>query len=203
MYSSPATPHGETVRVADPLLPEIDAVIVAGWLDELFFPFTVVVATELSPADVTLDVGDTVAAPVALHVTVRPQRGRPLASLTTAFAVVVAFDLIALDPSVTATLATWPFESVIVIGCEVTPSLVAVIVALSARPPVTCTLDPLVAERLTMFGSLVCQAIPRPVRTFPFASFVVATSVVVAFCEMDVAPAAIEIVVTGSRETLN
>ena len=64
--------HGATVTVAEPLLPEIVALMVAVWLVEMFFPFTVAVAAELSPVDVTLDDGVIVAAPEANHETVRP-----------------------------------------------------------------------------------------------------------------------------------
>ena len=60
------------MRVAVPLLPEIVALMVAVWLDDTFFPFTVVVAVEFSPVDVVPDDGDTVAAPEANQETARP-----------------------------------------------------------------------------------------------------------------------------------
>jgi hypothetical protein len=115
-----------------------------------------------------------------------------------AVAVVVEFGSMEFAASVTATRPTWPSDTVIELGCEVTPSLAAVIVAFPVIPPVICMLEPLVAESLTMLASLVCQVIARPATTDPFASFVVATRVVVAFCEIDVAPAVTEIVATGN-----
>lgn len=63
------------MRVAESLLlpdPDAVALMVAGEVFETLFAFTVAVAAEFSPVDVTLVTGDTVAAPVALHVTVRP-----------------------------------------------------------------------------------------------------------------------------------
>lgn len=110
--------------------------MVAVWLNENFLTFTVVVAAELSPADVTLDDGETSAAPDANHDTVRPCSRRCPASYTTAVAVVVEFGPIELSASVTSTRATWPFDTVIELGFEVTPSLVAVIVAFPVMPPV-------------------------------------------------------------------
>jgi hypothetical protein len=155
--------------------------MVAVLLSEKFFAFTVVVAAELSPADVTLEDGETVAGPEANHETVRPCSLRCPASYTTAVAVVVELGLIGLAASVSSTRATWPLDTVIELGCEGTPSLVAVIVAFPVMPPVICTLEPLVAESLKILSSLVCQVIARPVTTDPFASLVVATSVVDAF----------------------
>jgi hypothetical protein len=54
--------------------------MVAVRLSERFFAFTVVVAAEFSPADVTLEDGETVAAPEANHDTVRPCSRRSPAS---------------------------------------------------------------------------------------------------------------------------
>jgi len=60
------------VSVADPLMPEIVAVTVPVPLVVTFFPFTDVVAAEFAPVEVTLDDGDTVTWPKAVHETVRP-----------------------------------------------------------------------------------------------------------------------------------
>ena len=48
------------------------AVIVDVWLDDTFFAVTVDVAALAAPVDVTLLDGAIVAAPLAVHVTVRP-----------------------------------------------------------------------------------------------------------------------------------
>ena len=146
------------MRVADPLLPEIVALMVAVVFDETFFPFTVAVAEELAPVDVTVVDAVMVAPPETNHETVRPCSGRWFASSATAVAVVDVFDLIVLDPSVTATLATVPLVTVTV-DVPVFPLRVAVTVAVPASPPVTVTLSPLVADRLAMFGSLVVHVI--------------------------------------------
>jgi hypothetical protein len=66
--------HFVTVRVAEPLLPVIVAVMVAVELEETLFPFTIAVAALFAPVDVVLLDGVTVAAPVAFHETVRPWR---------------------------------------------------------------------------------------------------------------------------------
>ena len=72
-YCPRSSRHGETVRVAEPLLPKIVALIVALCVgDTLLLPFAVVVAEELSPVDVVPVVGDTVASPEANHDTSCP-----------------------------------------------------------------------------------------------------------------------------------
>jgi hypothetical protein len=146
------------VRVAVPLFPETVALMVAVWLDETFFPFTVVVAAEFSPVDVVLDDGDTVAAPEANQETERPCSGRWFASSATAVAVVVAFGLIGFAARVTTTLATAPFVTMIVDVPDF-PLLVAVTIAEPASPPVTVTLSPDVADRVAILGSLVVHVI--------------------------------------------
>jgi hypothetical protein len=60
------------VRVALPLLLEIVALIVAVVVVETFFPFTVAVAAELSPVDVTLVDAVIVAPPETNQETERP-----------------------------------------------------------------------------------------------------------------------------------
>lgn len=146
------------MRVAEPLLLEIVALIVAVVVDETFFPFTVAVAEEFAPVDVTVDDAVMVAPPETNHETARPCSGRWFASSATAVAVVVAFDLTVLAPSVTTTLATVPLVTVIV-EVPVFPLLIAVMVAVPASPPVTVTLSPLVADRLATLGSLVVHVI--------------------------------------------
>ena len=184
-YCSRSSHHGETVRVAEPLLPEIVALIVAVVVVETFLPFTVAVAAEFSPVDVTVVYAVIVAPPETNQETVpRPCSGRLFASSTTAVAVVVVFDLTVVAARVTTTLATVPFVTVIVAVPDF-PLLVAVIVAWPARPPVTVTLPPLVADRLAMVASLVVHVTVCPARALPAPSFTVAVSVVLAFCAID------------------
>jgi hypothetical protein len=147
-----------TVRVAEPLLPAIVALIVAVVFDETFFPFTVADAAEFSPVEVTVVDAVMVAPPETNHDTVRPWSGRWFASKATAVAVVVAFALIVLDPSVTTTLATVPFVTVIVELPDF-PLLVAVTIAWPTSPPVTVTLSPDVAESAAILASLVVHVI--------------------------------------------
>jgi hypothetical protein len=81
--------HGVTVRVTLPDLPPLVAVMVAVWVDETLLPVTVAVAALVGPVDVVLLAGEIVAAPDADHVTERPWRRFPAASVSTAVAVVV------------------------------------------------------------------------------------------------------------------
>ena len=115
------------------------AVIVDVWVDETFFPVTVDVAALELPVEVGLLAGEIVAAPLAVHVTVRFCSRRPWLSSTTAVAVVVAFFLIVVFCRVRVTLATVPFVTVIVELPDF-PPLLAVIVAVPVTPPVTSTL---------------------------------------------------------------
>lgn len=75
-YRARSSRHGETVRVAEPLLPEIVALIVAVVVDETFLPFTVAVAAEFSPVEVTVEDAVIVAPPETNHETERPWSGR-------------------------------------------------------------------------------------------------------------------------------
>jgi hypothetical protein len=102
------------VRDAEPLFPDTVALMIAFVVGDLFFAFTVAFAEESPPADVSLMEGDTVAAPTANQETSRPCSGDWFASYTTAIAVVLSFRLISLAPSLTTTLATGAFVTVIV-----------------------------------------------------------------------------------------
>src|SRR5215207_657596 len=107
-----------------------------------------------------------------------------LLSRTTAVAVVVVLSSIDVAARVSRTLATVPGFTVTV-DVVVLPSLVAVMVAVPATPPVTSTLGPVVADRLAIVGSLVCQVTTRSVSALPSASFGVAVRMVVLFCTID------------------
>jgi len=153
------TGTGVTVTVAVPLFPSLVAVIVA-----------VPAATP-----VTTPLADTVATVVALelHVTVRPVSTLPFASFVVALNGCVAPAAIVAVAGLTATVATGTPVTVIA-AVPLFPSLVAVMVAVTGDAPLTTPLDDTVATE----GALELHVTVRPVRTTPFASFVVAVSVV-------------------------
>jgi len=133
-----------------------------------------------APTAVTRPVALTVAAAPLLepHVTARPVSTFPLASLVTAVNCcvgVIPRTRVAV-PGVTVTVATGTGFTVITgVGLDVTDSLVAVIVAVPAPTAVTVAGEPL-ALTVSTEVLLETQVIARPVRTAPFASFVVAVS---------------------------
>src|SRR5512146_1125278 len=79
------------------------------------------------------------------------------------------------------------------------PSLVAVIVATPAAPPVAVPLDELIVATVVL---LELQVIVRPVSTFPFASFVTAVNVWVWFWTMVAAVGWTVTVATGTGVTV-
>jgi hypothetical protein len=145
------------------------------------------------PADtpVTTPVALTVATPGALelHVMTRPVRMLLLASFNVGTSVVVAPTVMLAVKGAMITLATGAFATVTT-AVALWLSLVAVMVAEPADMPVTTPVELTVAT----VGALELHAITRPVRTLLLASFVVATSVVVAPTTM--------LAVGGARVTL-
>src|SRR5947207_618883 len=144
-----------------PLLPSLVAVIVAlpaDWPETR--PLELTVATEALLVD---------------HVTTRPLRVAPVASLVTAESCCVAPTRMVADGGFTVTDATGTSVTVM---AEVPffPSLVAVMIALPADPPVTRPLELTVATE----ALLVDHVTTRPVRVAPAASFVTAVSCCVA-----------------------
>src|SRR6266536_4163024 len=150
---------GTTVTViADvPFLPSLVAVIVA----------------DPAPTAVTSPLADTVATAGALlaQVTARPARGLPLASFGVAVIWTVCPSSIVAEAGLTDTDATGTNVTVIA-AVPFLPSLLAVIVAVPAAPPVTSPFPLTVAT----VASLVAHVTVRPVRGLPFASFGVAVS---------------------------
>lgn len=147
-----------TVTTAVPILPSLVAVMVA------------------VPAEtpVTTPVPDTLAMFVALedHVTTRPVRTLPDASVVVApNETVLPTSIVAVD-GVTATVATGTWVTVTTV-VPLWPSLVAVIVALPAAIPVTMP----VADTVAIELSLLAQPTTRPRSVFPLPSFVVADRV--------------------------
>jgi len=129
------------VSVTEPDLPPTVAVIFAVSVIKTDFAVAVVVATLFAPVDVALLEGESVAGsfPGTLQETTRPWSGLPPPSRTVAETVVLVLFLIVVLCSVTVTLATVPFVTVIVEVPDL-PPLEAVIVAVPGTPPVTSTL---------------------------------------------------------------
>jgi hypothetical protein len=129
---------------------------------------------------VTRPVVFTVAAAVLLEtqVTVRPVSTFPFASFVTAVSCcvgVIPRTRVAV-PGFTVTVATGTGLTVIVgVGLELTDSLVAVTVAVPTATAVTVAGEPvpLIVRTAVLLDT---QVMARPVRTFPFASLVVAVS---------------------------
>ena len=153
------TGTGTMVTDAVPDFPSLIAVIVA--------------VPRVTP--VTTPVVDTVATAVLLdaHVTTRPLKTVPLASVSVAASVPVWPMMIELVAGETATLATGAGVTVIVEVPDF-PSLVAVIVAVPGATPVTVPPDTVAIALL-----FEVQVTTRLVTTAPFTSFTVAVSVVV------------------------
>lgn len=153
-----------TVIVALPVFPSLVAVIVA-------MP---------GATAVTVPEALTVATPFAVeaHTIWRPVRVCPCASYVTAVSVTVDPVTTVLDGGATVTelTGTGAGALTLIVALPVLPSLVAVIVALPALFAVT---TPDVLTDATA-GALDAQTMPRPVSVFPFASYVMAVSVVVA-----------------------
>jgi hypothetical protein len=127
---------------------------------------------------VTTPCASTVATVVLLDVqlTARPGSGFPSASRVAAVACDVPTAVMELGLSETVTEATGTGLTVIVaVGLELTDSLVAVIVAVPSPTAVTVAGDPVVLTVRTA-ALLDNQLTERPVRTLPFASFMVAVS---------------------------
>src|SRR5512142_48541 len=124
---------------------------------------------------VTRPVDETVATAglADVQVTGRSVTMRPFASLTVAVSCTVRPTATLVGAGVTVTLPTGTGLTVIV-DVPLLPSLVAVIVALF--PPLPAPVTTPVDETVATVASLVLHAIVRPVRTFPFASFVTAVS---------------------------
>jgi len=172
-----------TVTVAVPLLPSLVAVIVA-----------VPVATP-----VTTPVAETVATAGALEpqVTTRPVSVLFPASFVMAVNVCVAPTNTFAETGLTATVATGTGTTVTE-AVPVFPSLVAVIVTVPKATPVTVPLELTVA--MPVLPEL--HVTTRPVRTAPFASFVVAVRrAVVPICTF-VVPGATVTVFTGGGVTV-
>src|SRR6266852_4973549 len=148
---------GMTVIAAVPLCPSLVAVIVAEpTVTPVTRPFALTVAT---------------AGVLLAQVTVRPDKGFPLASLGVAVSCSV-------DPTCTLAVAGLTLTAATGTGTTVMadvpfcPSLVAVIVAEPAVTPVT---SPLLVTLATL-GLLLAQVTVRPDKGFPLASFGVAVS---------------------------
>src|SRR5436309_4242234 len=150
---------GTTVTViADvPFLPSLVAVIVA----------------DPAPTAVTSPLAETVAAAGALlaQVTARPARGLPLASFGVAVIWTVCPSSTVAEAGFTDTDATGTNVTVIA-AVPFWPSLLAVIVAVPAAPPVTSPF-PLTEATAAL---LVAHVTVRPLSGLPFASFGVAAS---------------------------
>src|SRR5204862_2842991 len=145
--------------LAVPLCPSLVAVIVA----------------EPAATPLTSPVPLTVAADVLLlaQLTTRPDSGLPLAS----FGVAVSCTVCPPDPEADAALTVTELTGTgtldtVMLEVPLCPSLVAVIVAEPAVPPVTSPLP----STLATDGLLLDQVTARPVSGFPFASFGVAVS---------------------------
>src|SRR5213592_3759799 len=145
-----------TVMAADPVLPSLVAVTVAG--------------PALTP--VTRPVVDTVATVGVpeVHVTTRPVSTFPAASFVVAASCTVLLTATLADAGVTVTDATGVVT--VMAADPVLPSLVAVTVAVPALTPVTSP----VADTVTTVGVPEAHVTTRPVSTFPAASFVVAVN---------------------------
>lgn len=160
--STRATAAAGTVTFAEPLLPSLVAVIAA-------VPEPTAVTTPLALTVATFVFDED-------HVTVRPVSVAPPASLVTADACVVAPIATVDAASETVTVATGAGGgTVTVIGAvPLTPSLVAVIVALPAATPVTVPVD----ETVAMLVLELAHVTTRPVSVAPDALRVTAVPVV-------------------------
>src|SRR5438309_1217076 len=156
-----ATGTLETVTAAVALCPSLVAVIVT------------------LPADwpVTRPLALTAASDVLLldHMTRRPARVFPAASLGVAVSCTVVPTYIFGAAGLTVTDATGTFATV-TLAVPLCPSLVAVIVTAPAATPITSP----VADTLAIAAFELVHVITRPVNTFPAASFGVALSCCVA-----------------------
>src|SRR6266516_6034893 len=152
-----ATGTGVTVMADAPLFPSLVAVIVAG-------PAALPVTSPLAL---------TVASAVLLlaQVTVRPLSGFPFASFGVAVSCTVWPTCTDAVAGLTVTAATGTLLTVIV-AVPLCPSLVAVIVAEPAAPPVTSPLALTVATAVLLLAHVTV----RPANRLPFASFGVALS---------------------------
>lgn len=152
-----------TVTVAVPLCPSLVAVIVTvPAATAVTTPEVVTVAIFASPVD---------------QVTTRPDSVFPLASRVVAVSVADEPIAICDDAGVTTTDATGAGAGAFTVICAlpVFPSLVAVIVAVPAAFAVT---TPLVLT-VAVCGALDAHTMLRPASVFPFASYVIAVSVIV------------------------
>jgi len=161
VYSGVEALASVTVTAAVPLWPPLVAVTVV-------VPTTSPVTRPLPLAGATVGVLDA-------HVTERPVRTLPLASLSVALNCMVAATDTLAAAGLTVTLATGTLVTVMVAE-PLFPSLVAVIVAEPAATPVTKPLALTVATA----GLLLAQVTARPLRAVPFESFGVAVNWAVA-----------------------
>src|SRR6266576_894180 len=158
-----ATGTGVTVMAAVPLWPSLVAVIVAE-------PATLVVTSPLLLTVATVVLFEA-------HVTVRPVKTLPFASLRVAVSCTVWPAGTLAEGGVTVTEATGA-PATVMLAVPLWPSLVAVMVTDPAVTPVTSPLPLTVAIVL----SLDCQLMARPVNGLPFASRGVAVSCTVCPC---------------------
>src|SRR3989441_6136238 len=147
----------DTMTVALPLLPSLVAVIVA--------------APAATPVPTPLALTVAIAPLLVAHVTARPLRGFPLASLGVAVSCTVCPTVTLADAGLTATDATGTLVTVTV-AVPPLPSLVAVIIADPAATPVTTPL----ALTVAVAPLLVAHITTRPLSAFPPASLGVAVS---------------------------
>src|SRR5437899_2345974 len=144
-----------TVIAAVPLCPSLVAVIVA---EPAAIPVTRPLALTTAAAVLSLD-----------HVTARPERVLPFASLGVAVSCTVLPAATLAEAGETATEATATSVTVIA-AVPLCPSLVAVIVADPGARPVTLPLTSATATEVLLLD----QAIARPNSALPLASFGVA-----------------------------
>jgi len=150
-----------TVTTADPFFPPLVAVIVA-------VPAATAVTTPVDATVATFVLSES-------HEMERSTTTVPFTSVTTAVSVVVPGTPMVAVAGLTVTVATGAAATVTA-DVPLFPSLVAVIVAVPTLIPVTRP----VAETDATVALLEPHVITRPVRTVPFASFVVAVNCLVA-----------------------
>src|SRR6266550_698112 len=159
-----ATGTGVTVMAAVPLWPSLVAVIVAE-------PATLVVTSPLLLTVATVVLFEA-------HVTVRPVKTLPFASLRVAVSCTVPVIAMFAALGDTVTAATGATVTVTV-AVPLWPSLVAVIVT---GPPAATPLTSPLPFTVAIVLSLDCQVMTRPVNGLPFASRGVAVSCTVCPC---------------------
>src|SRR6266480_4244648 len=171
----------DTVMLALPLCPSLIAVIVAEpTAAPLTSPVLVTVATELLLLD---------------QATVRPVSGFPFASFGVAVSWTVWPTGTLADAGLTVTELTGTGTlDTVMLDVPLFPSLVAVIVAEPAVPPVTSPLPSTLATDVLLLD----QVTARPASGFPFASFGVAVSCTVAPVATVAAPGVTVTETTGS-----